>query len=381
MTVEITIPLASPLSPPIKKAFGEMSYYLCDGIRQLEVSDNAISLRLQNQIDEAEELQIRSDVDDLLRTLPQEVEEGEDEVVRIRDNVSTAHEDPWPALVANAQVKSVAPGLVYLFDEAARSLERLDRDFFDIAKAFGCREAHYSTVLPIRSMLENRYLAGFPQHALFASTAHQSLKSIREIAARATRERQISSDLIASPVFQLAPTVCYHCFEALKSSKVAPGTMYTARCFCHRFESGNVLGLSRLHVFSMREIIFFGDPEFVETTRAALIERCCEYLAEKWNSKFRVTVASDPFFAGGAGATRRFQAMQRSKFELQMHIPHSDSWLSVMSFNNHLEKLTRKYGIGPAESHSGCFGVGYERLLFALLSQIGCRPFFEQIGA
>ena len=57
-----------------------------------------------------------------------------------------------------------------------------------------------------------------------------------------------------------------------------------------------------------------------------------------------------------------------------MYLPYEKKWLAVGSFNNHLDTLTKAYSIKSKNNkkiNSGCVGIGYERLLYAIYSQQG----------
>ena len=125
----------------------------------------------------------------------------------------------------------------------------------------------------------------------------------------------------------------------------------------------------------MREIIFFGSEDYVERNRNEIQEHCKSYFIDL-GLKFRIVTASDPFFTTGAEAKRIFQTALELKYEIQAYLPHSESWISVASFNNHQQSLVLPYRIhidSGSELHSGCVGYGYERLAYALYSQFGCE--------
>ena len=105
----------------------------------------------------------------------------------------------------------------------------------------------------------------------------------------------------------------------------------------------------------------------------------CQSLFVDWGLKFRVLTASDPFFATGSERKRVYQMAMDLKYELQVYIPHSKSWLAVASFNNHQQSLVVPYNINfnsTSPLFSGCVGYGYERLAYALYSQFGTNEIF-----
>jgi len=140
-----------------------------------------------------------------------------------------------------------------------------------------------------------------------------------------------------------------------------------------RNEGSNVTTLERLHEYSMREIIFMGRSEFVLSGLGACLAWCRDYL-EEFELQGTIQAASDPFFADNLAALQCFQRSEQSKSEFRLAIPFSGKSISVASMNNHGEHFSKSYNIRFANGrfiHSGCFGAGYERIIFATLSQYG----------
>ena len=64
----------------------------------------------------------------------------------------------------------------------------------------------------------------------------------------------------------------------------------------------------------MREIIFFGSDNYVETNRNEIMDHCKSYFIYL-GLKFRIVTASDPFFTSGAEAKRIYQSALALKYE------------------------------------------------------------------
>lgn len=180
--------------------------------------------------------------------------------------------------------------------------------------------------------------------------------------------------MLGPPQQALSPTVCYHCFETLRSRRVPPsGVVFTAIEKCHRNEGHNLRGLARLQTFTMREMVFFGSANYVQKRRQEIANHARQCFGD-WGVKCRLATACDPFFAVAKENKRSFQSLMGLKHELQAFIPHDESWLSIASYNNHQSTLVDAYGITAddgSQLNSGCVGYGYERLAYALYSQFG----------
>jgi hypothetical protein len=365
----LEIPLATHLSRSVEKSFADVCFYLHPELAGVDIGKRSIRLSFVNDapIDDQE---LTTNVTEMLKSFSSALGEVEDEIVLEQPGWDIRTDDAWAALQDRELVHEVEPGLCYLIGRFSDACDRLDQIFRDYAATLKATPAAFGTVLPISSAMENQYLANFPHHAFFVATAHQSLASIKSIAECARGGRQLGSRVTGPVRYLLAPTVCYHCFEALRGRTVAPGTVYTAKGPCHRFETQNADRLIRLHVFNMREIIFYESSAFVDEMRSNILQFCVDLLGRQWGCRLRVVTANDPFF-GPAHDRRLYQAMKKSKYELQLHLAHCDRWLPVMSFNHHEHKLATHYRIKPDGIASGCFGVGYERLLYALSCQKG----------
>lgn len=346
----------------------EMIYYVHEQIRDVQVNDLVVTIAFESDC-EPSITSLARDINDLVRAF---------NVTFSRDFTETLQEsgcnpqftgNPWAVLRDSGLVTEVEPGVCYLNGELCELVDVIDVFFKRHALAMGATTQSCTSILPINSAARSGYLSNFPQHALFAASAHQTLASLGGIGAVRESVRPISNAQLASPSYLLAPTVCYHFFERLKDRALDGRAMFTAKALCHRNER-NSNTLMRLKIFNMREIAFFGDAAYVEETRKSLIDYSSSFL-ESLGLRYRIATASDPFFASGAEQQRIFQKVSRSKIEIEAFIPYCNAWIAVASFNNHSSALTRKYKIGAPELCSGCFGIGYERLIYSLICQRG----------
>lgn len=289
-----------------------------------------------------------------------------------RSSESTFSHDPMPHLRETRQVVEATPGIFYYSGELLKLMSKLDVYFKDYAHSLGASERLYPNILPVDSMINNGYISGFPHHALFISLSHQDTDSLQRVAkSQSIKELE---NAVAPNGVMLAPTVCHHCFEELKNAPINENVMITSVGKCHRFEGPSAVDLSRTHVFNMREIVLFGSTAWVHKQRIA-IKTYSEALFSKWGLAFEVETATDPFFPAGSQKKRNFQAMNQTKFEIKLVIPHQSASISAVSVNNHMNTLTDAYNItGEQNVISSCVGFGLERLAFAILSQFGIDP-------
>jgi seryl-tRNA synthetase len=367
---EIKVPLQTSLSADAAKNVLEQVRYLHEKVLDVKLDAACLTLCLEDghgvDIDAMAE-----NVSELVKSIKKSFAKDFEETLHSSTHIPPYTENPWDWLVKSGQVIPIQASVCYLSGDLAELLECADLLFKNYARSLGATLQCYTAMIRFGAFVDNGYLNGFPQHAFFVASAHQSLSALQSIARLQSPDSTPEKSLLGPVQYILSPTVCYHCFEALRGSTLKGREVFSARSLCHRNEIRQDASLLRLQAFNMREIIFYGDAMFVEATRDQVLKYCLT-LFDGLKLKYRVQTASDPFFTSGSEQRRVFQKISRSKLELQLYIPHSGSWVSVASFNHHATTLTGKYAIGPMGLNSGCFGVGYERLLYGMIAQLGC---------
>jgi seryl-tRNA synthetase len=175
----------------------------------------------------------------------------------------------------------------------------------------------------------------------------------------------------------LSPAVCYHLYFALADQPLPDGRLAaTAVGNCFRYESSNLVSLERLWNFTMREVIFVGDKDFVLENREAS-RHFMEDVFAHIGLAYRVESANDPFFIGEFRKQAAFQSAFQLKFEIRAQLPFRDGSLAVGSYNYHQDFFGRHLNItlpDGSPAHTGCTAFGLERMAFAFLAQFGPDP-------
>jgi len=130
--------------------------------------------------------------------------------------------------------------------------------------------------------------------------------------------------------------------------------------------------MSRLRAFTMREVVFIGQPNFVIKSRAAAEDVIIQW-AKDWELGCTFETANDMFFTSDYSVKASFQRLQQAKKELRLHIPFERQSLSVFSSNFHAATFGKAFNITVAgrPATTGCIAWGYERWVFAIFSQCG----------
>ncbi len=339
--------------------------YLLPEHSEVNISQNCVVISPPGELSES----LQTDIKDFIDSTVKSYRKVNKMKTLSKSSESTCSQDPMPHLRNTRQVIEATPGIFYYSGELLTLMSKLDSFIKKYALSIGASERLYPNILPVDSMINNGYISGFPHHALFISLSHQDTDSLKRVA-KIKSVKELESAVAPNGVM-LAPTVCHHCFEELKNAPIDENIMITSVGKCHRFEGPSAVDLSRTHVFNMREIVLFGSTAWVHKQRIA-IKTFSEALFTNWGLAFEVETATDPFFPAGSQKKRNFQAINQTKFEIKLVIPHQSASISAVSVNNHMNTLTEAYNItGEQSVISSCVGFGLERLAYAILSQFG----------
>lgn len=278
--------------------------------------------------------------------------------------------DPFTRLLDRREVVPTGRGKFVYAGDFLRVFAGLDRLLEDYSVSAGAKRELYPSTVETQTLIASGYLSLYPHLAYFVAPGHLDKASLMELGRPEVLDpvnRPTSVSHLGPPAQVLAPTVCYHCFEARRSRELGP-SLITAVNKCHRHELVNVVSLERLTTYWMRELIVFGDIAFVEQNLDDGLAFTTDLL-DRWGIWYEVTAASDPFFADGGFSNRLFQTAFELKRELRLP-SFSGKSMAVASFNNHQKSLVDKFAIEGA-SASGCIGWGFERFIYGLYCQLG----------
>ncbi len=290
------------------------------------------------------------------------------------------NQDPMPDLLDSGDVVKVADGAYMYQGEFRRVLQGLHDYVQRLAAKYKAIEQEYPPLWPIDLFRTINYLNEFPQQAMLVTTVGRRFKDREDFARAYEKGRDYATvrltDHLEDCAHGLQPSVCDVCYYTLRNAVDQPNTIFTAYGPVFRNETSPTDSLDRLTVFSMREIMFVGDADFVATTRQRLIEDAGELLT-LLDLDSRIETANDPFFTNDAAMKTVFQNASHLKYEMLARLNHCGEYLAVGSINLHLDVFGRAFNIRLPDgtfAHSGCIGIGFERLAFALCCQYGPYP-------
>jgi seryl-tRNA synthetase len=288
--------------------------------------------------------------------------------------------DTWTGLLERRLVTPVGQGHVVLRGLAAQLLSLIDtkvqREF---ANHFGAELELYPSTILSRTLDRCAHFTSFPEHIDFVSHLKEDLGVLNGFAGDC-RERGWSPELhdgrMALSDLAISPSCCYHCYEGMEGWRLdAPGRCVTAILACHRYEGANHRSLSRLRAFTMREVVFIGQPRFVIEARAKAEEIIIKW-AKDWELGCTFETANDMFFTQDFAVKASFQRLRQAKKELRLQVPGENQSLSVFSSNFHAVTFGKAFNItvDGRPATTGCIAWGLERWVYSLFSQFGFEP-------
>ena len=166
------------------------------------------------------------------------------------------------------------------------------------------------------------------------------------------------------------PAACYHLYQGLAGSALQRALTVTCACRCARNEAS--ISLTRLREFTMREVIFVGVPDHVESERRRWMERILG-LARSLGLDATMETGADPFFGPTWRGKRLIQQARHLKFELEVSIVEGEPPVALSSFNLHEDFFGSRFDftLDGEPAHSACVGFGLERWLMALVARHG----------
>ncbi len=288
----------------------------------------------------------------------------------------TVVDSVYEEMTAREMAFELGEGQIALGEEFCQVMGFFDRAVRDMVRQeFDAREYRYPTLIPLATLERCGYLASFPQHLMFVTRLHSDMDTYHEfledLSAGRVDERALY-ERCGNLDYALPPTMCYHTFSQFAGRSVS-NRVITSRGKSFRFESRYRQSLERLWDFTIRETVFLGTQTFVAQARARFIDRVFALL-EELDLAAGCEVANDPFFGRqDTGHRITSQRMLELKYELRMPVA-ADRTIAVGSFNLHGPIFGDAFGIShddEAKMHTGCTGIGLERLAYAFLCQYG----------
>lgn len=362
-------PLKFPIDEKVKEfliSSIERSYK----IHEIDIVDDRISVTFDEKVHE-------QDFSQLIKKLLYIAKSINRDVLFENSRERLYAENPMQHLEKTGDVIKVADGM-FLLQGTFWKLFRFFNDYWrNRGLEYGAIEQEYPVLWPIELYRKINYFVDFPQQVILSTTVKDNFAARDEFAKQYSKERDYETvevnRLMAASRFGLQSSVCDTCYYALEGRTNFPNTVFTTYNKVFRNESSKIDSLDRLVNYSVRDIMFVGDRDFVLTLRQQMIDESIRFL-EFLDLDSKIEAANDPFFTNDSAIKNVFQSTSSLKHEILAHLNFSGTYLSIGSINLHLDFFSRAFNIRLPEgtyAFSGCLGIGFERLVYALYCQYG----------
>ena len=246
------------------------------------------------------------------------------------------------------EVKRIAKGIFMFQGNFLKIFQRVNNYVRDMAvQKHNAIEQEYPTLWPMELFKKVNYLKEFPHEVILTTTVKENYNDRKKFSEKYNNindyEKVKITDDLDDCRYGLQPSVCNTCYYALSNVKNYQNTIYTTYNKVFRNESSKTDSLDRLMNYSVRDIMFVGDEQFVLTIRQELINDLIELL-RFFHLDCKIESANDPFFSSDI-SRKLFQYSFGLKYELLAKIPHSNAQIAIGSVNLHLDTFGKAFDI------------------------------------
>lgn len=358
--------------------FTDMLTYISEYIYGIQKEAQQVQL----EIEDDKEKEVLEKIQELRSHLMlDELRKGKDATTKVledyRDYVPINESSPFDALIEQGSIVEMTEGVfgysglfLQVFRYFNQKIEEFGRETFaDII------EFEDSVLFPVIEYERGLYFESFPHHFCFETTMKNDLSLLDRFSKYGVKDPEIFTiSNFKRPLNLLRHAACAPIYPMLENRliKKEKPLYYMVSGKCFRNEDKNVMELSRLNEFYMKEYVCIGTMDqtiqFIEKAKDLW-----HFWIKTFGLKCTVETANDSFFASNYKKLKIFQLMGNSKQELRVDIPHQQNQCAVSSANMHRTHFTKTYNIHSEDAlcSSACFAFGIERLSYALLCQKG----------
>jgi seryl-tRNA synthetase len=380
--MHIELPI-QPVSDQLAAEIQKQGVFVSKKIRSLRVADARTSVIVQLD-QEADVAEVRGKVERFLEGMGQGLNRLESRVLtRSRRSLPDLVPGVFEELKSRGWVLDLGRGQVGLAGPALRLLRALDASFARLAeRSFDAQERSYPVLVPSQLLAKTGYFSSFPHSIFMVTHVEEDFDSIEGF--RSANSGRLgfnipNRDHLALPPVCVSPALCFQAYHSLEGQRVRDLEVITTQGHCARYESTAAVGLERLWDFQMRELIFIGSADAVETARRRALQ-CATDQLDEWGLEFSVQTASDPFFSSNHERLSTWQREHELKLEIRAPIRRSAGGaddIAVVSINAHRTFLGERFRITAPEggwATTSCLGWGLERFVLAVFTQLGLDP-------
>lgn len=377
-----TIKLSTAVPADLAPELASRVYFVSDHITDFQLVEEAgsvVAVRLETSADIPGET-LAKDLERLIEVDVLSQRNPTDKTVWESGSPERVEQGVYEEMLSRGMARAVGEGQIALGSPFLELMDALDARLRKLVREAGGIERRYPTLIGTQTLQRCGYFASFPQFVMFVTRLHTDLNGYREFADHAARAERLGPELVerfANADYCLPPTMCYHTFHELDGTAVQEGgSVVSSRGKSFRHEARYHRSLERLWDFTIREVVFLGERAFVQAKRQWFIDGILALITEL-DLSGRLVVANDPFFCSARTGERIWsQRLLELKYELRLDI-ESGRDLAAGSFNLHETFFGDTFGITRPDggaAHTGCLGIGLERLAYAFVCRHGLDP-------
>ena len=249
-----------------------------------------------------------------------------------------------------AYARSVPP----LSGDDLKHFEAIDSQIRTQAWEHGAREVRFPTLISAPALKRAGYAEAFPHLLMGCAVAEEPNTETRQL---------FEPENLAPPDWFLSPAVCYQAYCALAGRNLATPVAVSSRGRCYRNEDRPCSPGTRQIEFEMREVVFLGEPGWIDEQLSALRNEIDGFAARlgiegSWH------VAEDPFFLPKASGKAHMQRLLETKLEFSVKVDGAEEALAIASINRHGTFFGERFSITGPTSHpidTACVAFGLDR--------------------
>ena len=233
----------------------------------------------------------------------------------------------------------------------------IDNYFKNKILEFGAEEYHIPAMI-CESVLEKcGYFQSFPHHLTLASYVNPDNYN------RVSNKHSISDEMIVNSKMYFTPAACLHLYPMLENSIINELNL-TTNARVYRYENKQFNSSTRLWDFSVRELVFIGNREYVQSMLDRFMDITKEF-SDKMTLPVNITSAIDNFYPSKKNKVK--EKLQKSNpFKHEALCKISDEDIAIASFNYHGTHFSKAFNFDNNNSVvTGCVGYGLERWVSA----------------
>ena len=221
-----------------------------------------------------------------------------------------------------------------------------------------CEEYHIPAIIDGEVLEKCGYFKSFPQHL----TAAAFIKP--EFYGNVVANKKVNTEYIGVTNKYLTPAACLHVYPMLEGEECMANKVITTRARVYRYEGENFNGLTRLWDFTVRELVFVGDREYVSKMLEEIKVKALSF-AQKITGQAKISAANDHFYPSKENMIK-IKMQQVNPFKFELLIPIKGEEVAVASFNYHDTHFSKPFNFeNNNKIVTGCIGFGLERWVAA----------------